>query len=61
MVYVTNLSWHISYAMKVWLNYAREGFDGGLVQICKCCGLDYREVGKNHVIGGNEGGTFMAP
>ena len=23
-----NLSWHISYAMKVWLNYTKEGFDG---------------------------------
>ena len=31
------------------------------MQICKRCGLDYREAGKNHVVGGNEGGTFMAP
>ena len=53
-----NLSWHISYAMKLSLSYTKEGFDGGLVKFHKRCCLDYREVGKNHVLGGNEGGTF---
>ena len=61
MVYLKNLSWHISYAMKLWLSYTKEGFDGGLVQFRKCCGLDYREVGKNHVVGGNQGCAFMDP
>ena len=46
MVCVTNPSWHISYAMKLWLNYAHEGFDGGLVQNCKSWGLDYMNVGE---------------
>ena len=30
------------------------------MQIHKCCGLDLRDVGKNHVIGGKHGGSFMA-
>ena len=41
-----NLSWHISYAMKLWLNDTKYGFGGGLVQLRKRCGFDYREVGK---------------
>ena len=61
MVYVTTLSWHIAYSMKLWLQYANEGFDGGLVKICKRWGLDYMNVGKNHVDGGRHGGAFMAP
>ena len=56
-----NLSWHISYAMKLWINDTKQGFDGGLVKFRKRCGFDYREVGKNHVDGGNQGGAFMAP
>ena len=28
MVYGTNLSWNISYAMKLWINYDNEGFHG---------------------------------
>ena len=47
--------------MKLWIIYANEGFDGGLVPIRKCLGLDYMNVGKNHVDGGRQGGTFMAP
>ena len=61
MVNVTNPSWHISYPMKLWLNYANKGFDGGLVQIHKCWGLNYMNVGKNHIEGGTQGGPFMAP
>ena len=61
MVYVTTLSWHIAYAMKLWLNYANEGFDGGLVQFYKCCGLDYMNVGKNYVDGGGNGGAINTP
>ena len=56
-----NLSWHILYAMKLWPNFTKEGFDGFLVKLHKRCGFDYREVGKNHVDGGNQGGAFMAP
>ena len=61
MVYVTNPSWHISYAMKLWLNYANEGFNGGLMKNHKRWGLDYMDVGKNHVNGGRQGGRFMTP
>ena len=56
-----NLSWHISYAMKLWLNNTKESFDGGLVQLQKRCGFNYGEVGKNCVDSGNQGGAFMVP
>ena len=52
MVYVENPSWHIPYAMKLWLNYANDGFDGGLMQNRKHWGLYYMDVGKNHIDGG---------
>ena len=61
MVYVTNSSWHISYAMKLWIKYVNEVFDGDLVRNHKRWGLDYMNVGKNHVDGGRQGGTFMDP
>ena len=47
--------------MKLWLNYSKEGFDGDLVKFCKCCGLDYMKVGKNHVNGGRKDCAFMDP
>ena len=55
-----NFSWHILYSMKLWLNDTKEGGDGGLVKFRNRCVFYYREVGKNHVIGGNQGGAFMA-
>ena len=61
VVYVTTLSWHIEYSMKLCLNYANEVFDGGLVQFCKHGSLEHMNVGKNNVVGGKQGGTFMAP
>ena len=61
MVYVANPSWHIPYGMKLWLDYAKEGFDGGFIQNHRCWGLDYMDVGKNHIDGGRQGGTFMDP
>ena len=42
-------------------NDTKESFDGGLVKFRKHCGFDYGEVDKNHIAGGNEVGTFMAP
>lgn len=56
-----NLSWNISYAMKLCLNDTKEGFDGDLEQFRKRCGFDYGEVGKNHIDSGNRGGACMAP
>ena len=47
--------------MKLWINYANKGFDGGLVQFHKRWGLDYMNMGKTHVDGGRQGGAFMAP
>ena len=61
MVYVANPSWHIPYSMKLWLNYSNKGFDGGLMQNHRPWGLNYMDVGKNHVDGGRKGGTFMDP
>ena len=52
MVYVENPSWHMPYVMKLWINYTHEGFEGGLMKHHKCWGLDYMDVGKNHVNGG---------
>ena len=61
MVYVTNPSWNILYAMKLWLNYANEGFDGGLMKNCKHWGSEYMDVIRNHIDDWRQGGTFMAP
>ena len=55
------LSWHISYAMKLWHKYSKQDFVGVLVGKCKSCGLDYVRVGKNCVTSGDQGGAFMAP
>ena len=46
MVYMVSPSWNIPYAMKPWLNYANEGFDGGINKKSNCWGLDYMHVGK---------------
>ena len=61
MVYLVSPSWHIPYAMKPWLNYANEGFDGGFNTKSQSWGLDYMDVGKNYVDGGRKGGTINAP
>ena len=47
------ISWNISYAMKLWHNYSKEGFVGVLVQKRKSCGLDCVKVGKYHVSSGD--------
>ena len=61
MVYVEIPSWNIPYAMKPWLEYANEGFDGGFNTKSQCWGLDYMDVGKNCVDGGKQGGTINTP
>ena len=42
-----NLLWHILYAIKLWINDAKEGFDEGLVQIQIHDEFEYGDVGKN--------------
>ena len=44
MVYVVSHSWHIRYAMKHWLIYANEGFDGGFNTKHKVGVWDYMHV-----------------
>ena len=61
MVYVTNPSRNIPYAMKLWLHYSNKGFDGGLMQNRKPWGLNYMDVGKNHVNSGRKVGTINTP
>ena len=57
--------WHISYAIKLWYNNAKEGFVKGLVlgwwTMCFRCGIDCGYVGMNLVNSGDQGGAFMAP
>ena len=53
--------WHISYAIKLWYNNAKEGFDKGLVLMQNHYGVDYRDVGMNFVNSGYQVGAFMAP
>ena len=56
--------WHISYAIKLWYNNGKEGFDKGLVlgwwTMRFHCELEYGDVGMNFVNSGDQGGTFMA-
>ena len=52
MVYVVSHSWHLPYAMKPWINYANEGFDGGFNTKSYYSGLDYMHVGKHYDDGG---------
>ena len=52
MIYMVSPSGHIPYAMKPWLNYANEGFDGGFITKSHCWGLDYMHVGKHYADGG---------
>ena len=46
MVYMMSHSWHILYAMKPWLIYANEGFDGGFNTKLHLWGLNYVLEGK---------------
>ena len=48
-----NLLWDISYALKLWLNNEKEGFDGGLLLKKNCYGFDYGDVGNNFIDSGN--------
>ena len=61
MVYKISPSWHIPYAMKPWLNYANEGFDGSFNTKLHYWGLDYTHVGKHYVVRGGQGGTINTP
>ena len=54
-------SWHILYAMKPWIIYANEGFDGGFNTKAHCCVWNYMHEGKYHDIGGGQGGGVNAP
>ena len=64
MVYENHL-WHISYAIKLWLNVVMEGIYKGLMIVWwtkeKSCEVDYGTVGLDFVGSGREGVTFIAP
>ena len=60
-----NLLWHISYAIKIWLNVVMEGFVMGLIlgwwPMQNHSELDYGTMGLDFMGSGGQGGTLSNP
>ena len=61
MIYMKSHSWHILYAIKPWLIYVNEGFDGCSNTKSHLWVSNYRHASKYHDVGGGQSGGVNSP